>query len=1286
MQKTKNILYGFHDDDLETFIKRALQAQGYQVISAVKYGISAIIQYATENPVNAIIMRCKTEAELEKARDLRDLNTTLILLVTASMRGTPEMEEALSSGLNNIVFAGLHSHSKSLRTEIVDIIREERSQKQARIYYGFAPLERPACFSGEFSVRNEQQLLMLYEYLLDRTDERKLEVRFEKVLGMLPAGERHEMAAALPAPIKALLQDSESYQNALISEKKKRGFFSKNRKGTEESEEENAELALTGSKHLMDTINQLVERYHKHQFGEWELVRPATDQDEGEECRCCMCGYKESRKIPKTVSKKIVPAEVESDWGPEQRTEPTCETDGKVFRINSEGEIQNLYELPRLGHLQDEQVEKEADCIHEGQVTCTCTRCGKKMGQKVIPPTGQHKWSDWTVELAATCSMEGKQIRTCSICGQKETQLIPAEKQHCFSEWEIVKQAACEEPGRRIRRCSVCGKEELEDVPELGHEYEKVVYKEATCSQPGSYILKCLRCGSVQEQNEVIPPTGDHTFSEWEVEKKASCTEEGVRIRHCTVCGQIQKETIPAEEHTFQKVIVKEPTCTEEGYYDMQCSQCGQVQGNPETIAPTGKHTFSEWMTVRPATCQEEGMEERHCTVCGQKDTRSIAQMQHKYQKVIGQKAACQKDGYYNLRCIYCGDLKKNAGTLSAAKEHIPIKRLIQGASCTQPGRIEVRCAICGKTTIEVIKASHQPIGKGICLREATCTNEGEIENTCAVCGKKYKESIPCTHAYGKWKRIQAGETCADSDIFKRTCKLCGKLEQEKRPSNKPHNYEWFVENEASCEHDGREIELCTVCGVSKKPKKIMALGHQYTGPIHTEPTCIAEGEIYQTCLRCKKKKQIEVLAPTGHDLQKETIAAPTCLEAGKYRVVCRKCQMVAEEGTIEPLGHSYGPVVETDATCTEPGQSCRTCQRCGEVEVQRTVPMLGHTPQKKILLPESCTEVGKYQMICSRCSQPLSEIEFMPKLGHDFSEWTVVQEADCQHAGEEMRKCNRCGIEETRSIEKLAHVWEKKVIPSTCVTEGYEERVCLKCKKVERLETLPLSVHMFGKWKKAGFQDIRTCEVCGETEKRLAYKRIALTSIGGVLIAGSTCAGILLATGTLDGLKDNTYLENKPHQSAEPWSDEEAQTIQSSKEPEFETGQTESEEENTEAMYESVSAADIPEEPDASEYGKITELFELIPADYSESLKKIQEEWEKRKDRLSLKPGILGEPQTYVVTQADLQAAVQKILNATEPWANNTQNLKELHAPEETIPETDEIGEGEAETQGTNE
>ena len=61
-----------------------------------------------------------------------------------------------------------------------------------------------------------------------------------------------------------------------------------------------------------------------------------------------------------------------------------------------------------------------------------------------------------------------------------------------------------------------------------------------------------------------------------------------------------------------------------------------------------------------------------------------------------------------------------------------------------------------------------------------------------------------------------------------------------------------------------------------------------------------------------------------------------------------------------------------------------------------------------------------------------------------------------------------------------------------------------------------------------AGFKDIRTCEVCGEEEQRVSYKRIILAAIGGVGIVGA--AGIALLIGRNAKSADG-YLETKRQQ-----------------------------------------------------------------------------------------------------------------------------------------------------------
>ena len=434
----------------------------------------------------------------------------------------------------------------------------------------------------------------------------------------------------------------------------------------------------------------------------------------------------------------------------------------------------------------------------------------------------------------------------------------------------------------------------------------------------------------------------------------------------------------------------------------------------------------------------------------------------------------------------------------------------------------------------EEIAAAHQPRGKGVLLKQATCTEEGTLENICAVCGQTYTVPIPCRHAYGKWVRIQSGTTCAEPDIKERVCTICGKTEQEKSPSNNSHNYEWFVEMPATCDKNGRAIEICTTCGATRKSKKIQASGHQYGEIIRKEATCTESGEVYQMCKRCQYKKKLGVLDPTGHDMYKEIVKEPTCHKPGKYRILCRNCQMVTEEGEIESLGHDYGSeIIKKEPTCTTQGEEYQVCNRCQAKKILHITPELGHKPKKIVLVPPSCSESGKYQMICERCSEAVSEEETIPELDHDFSEWTIQKAADCEHTGERVRTCKKCGIQESRTISKLGHEWvDKKTLP-TCIAEGRLERVCMRCGKTELVETLPVAGHAFGKWKMSGFKDTRTCEVCGKVESRTAYKRIVAVAVCGAAIVGVAGVAIFLKKSASSEGSDYMDSKNVVHSTA---------------------------------------------------------------------------------------------------------------------------------------------------------
>ncbi|MGN0335501.1 MAG: discoidin domain-containing protein [Lachnospiraceae bacterium] len=68
-----------------------------------------------------------------------------------------------------------------------------------------------------------------------------------------------------------------------------------------------------------------------------------------------------------------------------------------------------------------------------------------------------------------------------------------------------------------------------------------------------------------------------------------------------------------------------------------------------------------------------------------------------------------------------------------------------------------------------------------------------------------------------------------------------------------------------------------------------------------------------------------------------------------------------------------------------------------------------------------TCTEAGYTgDKVCTACGTVVEEGQEIPALGHDWGEWTVVEEATYESEGLEERVCARCNDKEERTIPKL--------------------------------------------------------------------------------------------------------------------------------------------------------------------------------------------------------------------------------------------------------------------------
>ena len=124
-----------------------------------------------------------------------------------------------------------------------------------------------------------------------------------------------------------------------------------------------------------------------HTFGEWQTVKQATTEAEGEEKRVCsVCKAEETRTTPKAASDHT-----------------------------------HMYVI--------EEITKQSTCTAEGVVRKYCVNhalgtCDAYVEEAI--PKAEHSWGEWTTTKEATDTEPGERKHVCKVCGTEATEAIPA--------------------------------------------------------------------------------------------------------------------------------------------------------------------------------------------------------------------------------------------------------------------------------------------------------------------------------------------------------------------------------------------------------------------------------------------------------------------------------------------------------------------------------------------------------------------------------------------------------------------------------------------------------------------------------------------------------------------------------------------------------------------------------------------------------------------------------------------------------------------------------------------
>lgn len=587
--------------------------------------------------------------------------------------------------------------------------------------------------------------------------------------------------------------------------------------------------------------------------------------------------------------------------------------------------------------------------------------------------------------------------------------------------------------------------------------------------------------------------TCEHNWSLYSgTDSSFNCNFPTTNNYFCTKChaGKWEYYKDP-KGHTPGKVIRvdREANCYTEGLQVRECTVCGK--GYWETIPMTqhhwvdGKcticgdectHTYGEKTIITPATCTTYGSYTKTCTTCGYVYKGQIPKTQHNYEWKVTTPATCNSTGVETKTCTNCG---KTYGQrpIPATGEHNWETVETIPATCTSKEKQKQECTVCHTTRTTINENSH--------YADHTWT-EGDGTVTCTKCGWEH------THRWVEDTSKTVPATCTSEGSKTYYCTA---------------DYKDYDQEVHKC-HSTKTVTLaktahhwvngvCTECGATHEHD------WQEQTSLTKSPTCTEKGSKTYKCSKCGETK-VEEIPATGHTWKIHQIAQ------NKSECKCSVCEATK--------AHDLKVVSKDPATCTKKGIIHYVCKDCGKKvrDNDPDAPALGHDWKNqdgtcsrcnaqhthdwgewKTTTPADCTTEGEEVRQCNTCG--FEETRTLAKTAHQWGEWNITTKPSCTTEGEETRQCKNCQKTETKKLEKTAHVTEiVGAKESTCTTAGYSgDEVCKHCLEViKKGHELTLAQHQWGEWKTTTpasctheGEETRQCKNCQETETRKLKK-----------------------------------------------------------------------------------------------------------------------------------------------------------------------------------------------------
>ena len=249
---------------------------------------------------------------------------------------------------------------------------------------------------------------------------------------------------------------------------------------------------------------------HTHTYGEWTVVKAATETETGLKSRTCTgCGYNETEVIP--AIGKDTPVTPDTP----------VSGDAKVHNFTESGTTSDFYSI--TGSI----ATNKGTATYNG---LTLTKCLKMESSTSIKFTASSA-GKLTLVFGGTTAASGKKVKvngTSKTVGSDGTLTV-----------DVAKGAVTVTKTDAINLFYMVYTPSGTSETTHTHKYESKITKQATCTEDGEITYTCTSTTGTCDKSsytEVIKATGHKYSTEWTVDVEATETTPGSKSHHCTVC------------------------------------------------------------------------------------------------------------------------------------------------------------------------------------------------------------------------------------------------------------------------------------------------------------------------------------------------------------------------------------------------------------------------------------------------------------------------------------------------------------------------------------------------------------------------------------------------------------------------------------------------------------------------------------------------------------------------------------------------------------------------------